>query len=66
MRHRRATSEGAEVVSHERFRVRVDALIDLSYRLSKLSRATAWAEIESEVTGVSPPVQRVWPRCRSV
>ncbi len=39
-------SEGAEALSEELFRARLDALIDLSHLLAKLTRTMPWAEIE--------------------
>ena len=55
MRHQRTASEGSEAVSQELFRARLDALIDLSHPLAKLSRAMPWEAIENAVSGVFPP-----------
>ncbi len=55
MRHLSTASEGAEAMSQELFRVRLDGLIDLSHPLSKLTRAIPWAEIEALLTAMLPP-----------
>ena len=55
MRHLSTASEGAEAMSQELFRARLDALIDLSRPLAKLTRATPWTEIEGAVSAMLPP-----------
>jgi IS5 family transposase len=55
MRHLSTASEGAEAMSQELFRARLDALIDLSHPLAKLARAMPWAEIDVAVSATLPP-----------
>jgi len=55
MRHLSTASEGAEAMSQELFRARLDALIDLSHPLAKLTRAMPWIEIEGAVSATLPP-----------
>ncbi len=55
MRHLSTASEGAQGLSQELFRARLDALIDLSHPLAKLAREMPWAEIESAVSRTLPP-----------
>jgi IS5 family transposase len=55
MRHLSTASEGAEAMSQELFRARLDALIDLSHPLAKLTRSMTWAEIEGAVSTMLPP-----------
>ena len=55
MRHLSTASEGAEAVSQELFRARLNALIDLSHPLAKLTRAMPWTEIEGAVSATLPP-----------
>ena len=47
MRHLSTASEGADALSQELFRARLDALIDLSHPLAKLARVMPWAEIDT-------------------
>jgi IS5 family transposase len=55
MRHPRTASEGAEAVSQELFRARLDTLIYPSHPRAKLARAMTWAGIENAISGVFPP-----------
>jgi hypothetical protein len=68
MRHLSTASEGAEAMSPELFRARLDALIDLSHPLAKLTRAMPWAEIEGAISAMLQPRRRARgdPRCRFV
>ena len=55
MRYLSTASEGAEAMSQELFRARLDALIDLSHPLAKLARVMPWAEIDGAVSSTLPP-----------
>ena len=55
MRHLSTASEGAEAMSQEPFRARLDELIDLSHPLAKLARVMPWAEIDVAVSATLPP-----------
>jgi IS5 family transposase len=55
MRHLSTASEGAEAMSQELFRARLDALINLSHPLAKLARVMPWAEIDGAVSATLPP-----------
>jgi len=55
MRHLSTASEGAAAKSHELFWARLDALIDLSHPLAKLTQAMPWTEIEGAVSATLPP-----------
>lgn len=55
MRHLSTASEGEQGLSQECFRARLDARIDLSHPLAKLTRSMPWAEIGGAVSAMLPP-----------
>jgi IS5 family transposase len=55
VRHLSTAGEGAEAMSQELLLARLDALVDLSQPLARLTRALPWAEIDPAVSGTLPP-----------